>query len=120
MLILTILLMGARYASRTSIAGTCLQDIDLEELQSAILDRVKIHFFDIMNDVGVESVQVCILLGSFYLYTGKPNLALAVLGAGIRSAQALNLHCEPLWGNIDDVTRETRKRAWWVIYNFDR
>ncbi|KAF2092513.1 hypothetical protein NA57DRAFT_82229 [Rhizodiscina lignyota] len=120
MMILIVLIMGARYASMTDTKETCVRDMDLERLWSSMLDHVKIHFFDVMDDAGIESVQLCILLGSFYMYSGRPNLSLAVLGAGIRCAQGLNLHKESSWGNIDPVTREVRKRIWWALYVFDR
>jgi hypothetical protein len=71
-----------------------------------------------MDDVSISSVQACILLGSYYVYHGKPNLSFALLGATIKTAQAQALHREPLRGDADSV--EERKRVWWTIYTWDR
>ncbi|KAJ4989316.1 C6 transcription factor [Stagonosporopsis vannaccii] len=73
---------------------------------------------ELMDQTSIVSVQVCILLGSYLVYHGKPNLSFALLGATIRTAQAIGLHRKPLRGNPASI--EERKRVWWTIYTWDR
>ncbi|KAF9884829.1 hypothetical protein FE257_001172 [Aspergillus nanangensis] len=85
-----------------------------------MLSHIRSQFFDVLDTGGVECVQLCILLSTYHLYNGKPNLAMPILGAGIRSAQAQGLHKESLWGPATDLVLEVRKRTWWALYVLDR
>jgi gamma-glutamyl phosphate reductase len=76
--------------------------------------------FDVYDEARIEAVQVSILLASFYMYNARPNLAFAVLGACIKSAQAMGLHRESTWRGYSQIAREVRRRTWWTIYIFDR
>lgn len=76
--------------------------------------------FELYDDGCLETVQISILLGSFYLYNAKPNLAFAMLGAAIKSAQAMGLHVESSWKTTSDETRELQRHIWWALYVFDR
>ncbi|KAK5045422.1 hypothetical protein LTR84_009286 [Exophiala bonariae] len=118
-LTLLVLAMGARYTRHAELTAAGLQ-VDLETLQSTFLAKVQENLFTILNEVELESVQICILLSSFYLYHGKPNLGFVILGTGIRSAHALDLHREAMWRKLTPVSREERKRVWWALYVFDR
>ncbi len=81
--------------------------------------KVEEKFLDIFDEGDIESVQVSILLASYYLYHRRPKRAFAVIGAGLKSAQALGLHQEPSWGQINSVTRELRRRVWWARFVAD-
>ena len=85
-----------------------------------MLKEVQAHLLDVIDIGGVESVQICVLLSSFYMYNGRPNLALAILGAGVQSSQAIGLHKESLWGPLTETAKEVRRRAWWALYVLDR
>jgi hypothetical protein len=115
-----VLAMGARYASdeQSSIIGW--SRYELLSLQENMIKQVRSHFFDVLDIGGVECVQLCILLSTYHLYNGKPNLAMPILGAGIRSAQVQGLHKENLWGPATEVVFEVRKRTWWALYVLDR
>jgi hypothetical protein len=106
-LILMVFAMGARYAS--------------DEQGSKIgLSRYELLSLHVLDTGGVECVQLCILLSTYHLYNGKPNLAMPILGAGVRSAQVQGLHKENLWGPATEIVFEIRKRTWWALYALDR
>lgn len=119
-LLLMVLALGARYTSEEQGSQIGLTEQERSLLQSNMLTQVRAHFFEILDAGGLECVQCCILLSTFDLYNGKPNLALPVLGAGIGSAQAQGLHKESLWGPAPEGVLEARKRTWWALYVLDR
>ncbi|KAF7960070.1 hypothetical protein EAE96_001669 [Botrytis aclada] len=119
-LFLMVFTMGARYTTNEEALKAGETNLDLEALQRRILKEVQAHLFDVIDIGGIESVQICVLLSSFYMYNGRPNLALAILGAGIRSSQAIGLHKESLWGPLTETVKEIRRRTWWALYVYDR
>ncbi|KAF7885073.1 hypothetical protein EAF00_010891 [Botryotinia globosa] len=118
-LFLMVFTMGARYTTNEEALEACRTHLDLEVLQQQMLKEVQAHLFDVIDIGGIESVQLCVLLSSFYMYNGRPNLALAILGAGIRSSQAIGLHKESLWGPLTETVKEVRRRTWWALYVYD-
>lgn len=114
------LTLGATYAPDEQSMQMGISRSELCVLQESMLNQIRSHFFDMLDTGGVECVQLCILLSTFHLYTGKPNLAMPILGAGIRSAQAQGLHKEALWGPANEIVVEVRRRTWWALYVFDR
>ena len=119
-LLLMVLALGARYTAEGQGSQIGLTEQERSLLQDNMLTQVRAHFFEILDAGGLECVQCCILLSTFDLYNGKPNLALPVLGAGIGSAQAQGLHKESLWGHAPEAVLEDRKRTWWALYVLDR
>ncbi|THV53860.1 hypothetical protein BGAL_0040g00210 [Botrytis galanthina] len=119
-LVLMVFTMGARYTTNEEALKACGTTLDLEALQQQLLKEVQAHLFDVVDIGGIESIQICVLLSSFYMYNGRPNLALAILGAGIRSSQAIGLHKESLWGPLAETAKEVRRRTWWALYVYDR
>ncbi|RAL03006.1 Zn(II)2Cys6 transcription factor [Aspergillus ibericus CBS 121593] len=119
-LILMVLTMGARYTAECDSLEERDRHGDLKALQKDLLEHIQRHLFDVFDLGGVESIQICVLLSTFYLYNGRPNLAFPILGAGVRSAQALGLHNESLWGAADEITHEVRRRTWWALVVMDR
>jgi hypothetical protein len=85
-----------------------------------MLAKVKEQLFEMFDQAALETVQISLLMTSFYLYNSRPNLAFAILGSAIKSAQAIGLHQESLWRPCSQITRETRRRVWWATYVFDR
>ena len=71
-----------------------------------------------MNQNSITAIQVMILLGSFYVYHGRPNLSFSLLGATVKAAQAMGLHREATHASLPDL--EEKKRVWWTIYTWDR
>lgn len=105
-----------------------LADTGIEQLvlQDEILDALRLRLLDIVSLGSLESIQTCILLGTFYLYHGQPELAWPICGCGLRIAQALNLHRQSSSGSstpdLDNPIQrlqETRKRCWWAIYEIE-
>ncbi|KAI0168665.1 putative C6 transcription factor [Pestalotiopsis sp. NC0098] len=118
LLLSTVLGMAAWYKSHKDRADAEYPDEDWHAWSSSLIKGAESQLTDLMDHISISSVQACILLGSFYVYHGKPNLSFALLGATIKTAQALALHRQPLQGNAESV--EERKRVWWTIYTWDR
>ncbi|KAJ5090287.1 fungal-specific transcription factor domain-containing protein [Penicillium argentinense] len=99
------------------------QNVDLTLLKENILTSIRSRLLDIVSIGSIEAVQTCVLLGTYYLYNGIPNLAWPVCGCGLRVAQALSLHRKvPVSEPISAQARqkiETRKRCWWAIYEIE-
>lgn len=92
----------------------------LRSFRRLSLKRVEDSLHTLYDAVGVESVQVCCLLGSYYMYHGRPNLAFAILGAGISCAQLMSLHKESSWRWLSEIAKEERRRAFWALFVYDR
>lgn len=89
-----------------------------EDWSLKLTENSESQIVEIMNQNSVTAVQTLILLGSFYVYHGRPNLSFSLLGATVRQAQAAGLHRELVHGSRAD--REEKKRVWWTIYTWDR
>ncbi|KAJ5266473.1 fungal-specific transcription factor domain-containing protein [Penicillium angulare] len=92
-------------------------------LKEKILSTTRAKILDIVSLRSLESVQTCILLGTYYLYHGSPELAWPVCGCGLRVAQAMNLHRKvssttPMTPEMHR-RNEARKRCWWAIYEIE-
>lgn len=118
LLLLLVLSLGAWYRSRAQEDGDP-HAAELSAMHKHFLKTVREHFMDIIDEDSLEFVQVCILLGSFYLYHGRPRSSFSMLGAAIKSAQALSLHRDSTTAFTQNITEE-RKRTWWTIYTWDR
>ncbi|KAL0766953.1 hypothetical protein CaCOL14_010524 [Colletotrichum acutatum] len=128
-LVLAVCLTSLRYASPEQHSQLIELGVDPDSLQENILATLKVRFLDVVSLGSIEAVQMCILLGSFYLYHGEPELAWPICGSGLRIAQALKLHQrhkdEDESLTVPDVdnpvhrTAETRKRCWWAIYEIE-
>jgi hypothetical protein len=115
LLLLSVVLgMGAWYRSHKDTRSSKTH----KDWASSLVHGAGSQLSELMDQASIASVQACILLGSYYVYHGKPNLSFSLLGATIRTAQAIGLHRQPLRGDSDSV--EERKRVWWTIYTWDR
>ena len=118
LLLLAIMLgVAAWYAAKRCRISDTLPRLTWTNWQDKLIRHVETHLFELMERTSLASVQTSILLGSYLSYHGKPNSSFALLGATIKSAQALGLHREPV-GSFNE--REQRKRVWWTIYTWDR
>ncbi|KAF2683178.1 hypothetical protein K458DRAFT_51601 [Lentithecium fluviatile CBS 122367] len=118
LLLSTVIGMGAWYKSYKSRSDADYPDADWRDWALSLMQGAESRLADLMDDSSIASVQACILLGSYYVYHGKPNLSFALLGATIKTAQAIGLHRQPLRGDFGSI--EERKRVWWTIYTWDR
>jgi hypothetical protein len=118
LLLSTVAGMGAWYKSHRHGVDADFPDEDWYSWSQSLIQGAGSQLTELMDQSTISSVQACILLGSYYVYHGKPNLSFALLGATIRTAQAIGLHRQPLRGDPDNI--EERKRVWWTIYTWDR
>jgi hypothetical protein len=102
-------------------------EIDPAALQKGILTVLGRRLLEILALGSLETVQTCVLLGTYYLYHGEPDLAWPICGCGLRVAQAIGLHrkiemCNDLTSESMESwrrTNEARKRCWWAIYEVE-
>jgi hypothetical protein len=119
LLLLSIILgIAAWYKSHKDEPDADFPDEDWRAWSLSLFQNAESQLAVLLDCTSITSIQTCILLGSYYVYHGKPNLSFALLGATIRSAQALGLHRQPPSGELETV--EERKRVWWTIYTWDR
>ncbi|CAI6088065.1 unnamed protein product [Clonostachys chloroleuca] len=72
--------------------------------------EIRIHLLDLLDDNCIETVQVCLLLGAYYIFHGSPSLAWATIGLAVRTSYALALHCGTETG--DELVDQVRRRCW--------
>lgn len=116
-LLSTMLGMAAWYRSQRPESETGRSTRQWKQLSSDLFQNADNELINVMNQNSISAVQTLILLGSFYCYHGRPNLSFSILGASVRTAQALGLHREPSHVSFHDT--EERKRVWWTIYTWD-
>ncbi|EYE94653.1 uncharacterized protein EURHEDRAFT_378109 [Aspergillus ruber CBS 135680] len=118
LILLTVMLgMAAWYRSQRS--GTEMGNgPDWRKWSADLVKLVEGDLVELMDQPSITAAQTCILLGSYHVYHGRPNLSFSLLGATIKMSQALGMHREPLRGKFEDI--EERKRVWWTIYTWDR
>jgi len=117
LILLTVMLgMAAWYGSQRG--GMELADNDWRKWSADLVKNVEANLVELMDQPSITAAQTFILLGSYHVYHGRPNLSFSLLGATIKMSQALGMHREPLRGNFEDI--EERKRVWWTIYTWDR
>jgi hypothetical protein len=119
LLILLVLSLGAHYTTDERFKSHCTT-FDLERFRKQSLAKLEEHLLSLLDTSNVQSVQVCVLLGSFYLYHGRPNLAYVILGAVIRCSQIIGLDNESSWRGVSEMDKEERRRTFWALYVFDR
>ncbi|PKS06117.1 hypothetical protein jhhlp_007433 [Lomentospora prolificans] len=114
LVILTVAALGLKCAiQNTSPQGQCLLasvSTDPQGLMNQMIKEVRAHLLDLLDDSRIETVQVCVLLGAFYIFHGSPSLAWAMIGLSVRASYALALHCE--LDSDDQVDIQVRRRCW--------
>lgn len=119
LLLLMVLTMGCWYTPKNKSSDLGLSGNDMEAIRSQFLKVVQRDFMELMDEDCLEFVQLCALLGSFYLYHGRPRSSFSVLGAATKTAQAMDLHRDSeTRRTFEDI--EERKRVWWTVYTWDR
>ncbi|CRG82806.1 putative transcriptional regulatory protein C1683,13c [Talaromyces islandicus] len=119
LLLLAVMLgMGAWYRSHRGIAGPPDDTNECLTWSASLFKLVESHLLELMDQPSVTAAQICTLVGSHYVYHGRPNLSFSLLGATIKISQAAGLHRELSKGDFEDI--EERKRVWWTIYTWDR
>lgn len=118
LLLLMVLVMSCQYGSDLAVPE--LQQFDLPSWGARYLKVVRSNFMDMLDEDSIEFIQICILLGSYWLYWGKPRSSFTLLGTAIKSAQANSLHRRSAPPRSSQQSFEERKRVWWTIYTWDR
>ncbi|KAK0744383.1 fungal-specific transcription factor domain-containing protein [Apiosordaria backusii] len=83
---------------------------DPQRLVNQMIGEVRVHLLDLLDDSCIETVQVTVLLGAYYIFHGSPSLAWAMIGMSVRASYALALHCE--LDSDDQVSTQIRRRCW--------
>jgi hypothetical protein len=81
-------------------------------LMEQMIGEVRLHLIDLLDDSCIETVQVCILLGAFYVFYGSPRLAWVTIGMSIRASYALALHCDSETSTEQVLLTQIRRRCW--------
>ncbi|KAL2870161.1 uncharacterized protein BJX67DRAFT_391423 [Aspergillus lucknowensis] len=93
-----------------AILNTC--SLQASSLRDSLIAEVRLHMLNLLDGCSVETVQVCVLLGSYYIYHGSPSLAWNLCGLCGRAAYAGSLHCEDNSQPSDPVAAQVRRRTW--------
>ncbi|KHO02004.1 fatty acid catabolic regulatory protein [Metarhizium album ARSEF 1941] len=93
------------------------ESLDAMELLEALVKEVRLHLLDLLDDCSIETVQVCSLLGTYYIFHASPTLAWSILGMSVRTAYALMLHCDSNEDQAngkgyDPIVAQVRRRNW--------
>ncbi|KAI1009767.1 hypothetical protein LB504_002940 [Fusarium proliferatum] len=89
------------------------------QLSRDLIAVIETRFLQIIGCQTVETVQICILLGSFIFYT-RPTTGLGICGMGVKIAQVIGLHRESFWKETSQLAREVKRRTWWTLEVFDK
>lgn len=119
MFTILVLSMGAHYASDEEVMRK-FPTFQLKTFRSLSLKKIEDNLLSLYEGAEPESVQVCLLLASYYVYHGRPNLSFVMLGVGMRCSELLLLHRESSWRGLSDIAREERRRIFWALFVFDR
>lgn len=115
---LLVLGLGAHYSSLTPQSND--QQLKMRQFSKEIIARIEQQFLKIIDSPDEEAVQICVLLGSFFLFNGRPTSGLGILGSGIKIAQVLRLHREPASTEMSASRLESRRCSWWALEIFDK
>ncbi|KIX04928.1 uncharacterized protein Z518_05799 [Rhinocladiella mackenziei CBS 650.93] len=85
--------------------------MNAKSLLSDLIAEIRVHLLDLLDDSQIETVQVCLLLGTYYIYHGSPSSAWSILGMAVRTAYALALHCDDP-EDEEKVETQVRHRCW--------
>ncbi|KAK7553690.1 fungal-specific transcription factor domain-containing protein [Phyllosticta citricarpa] len=75
---------------------------------------------DIHEEGSVLFVEVLSLVGYFMQNLHRRDAAFLYIGLALRMAISLGLHQEMVDPDLDEATREHRRRLWWSVYSMDR
>jgi hypothetical protein len=118
LLLSTILGLGAWYhAQRPQQAGVISPE-ESKQWSEKLIANAESRMVELLDQSSMTAVQTMVLLGTFYVYHGRPNLSFSLLGATVKSAHAAGLHKGSGTTSRDEI--EERKRVWWTIYTWDR
>lgn len=109
--------LGAKYEAKSAAPD---ERDTLQRLSRDLLAQVEARFLHLIGCATLEAVQICILVGSCLLFSGRPNVGLGISAAGVKIAQVINLHREKRWTDPSEAVRETKRRTWWALEVYDK
>lgn len=119
LLLLSVVLgLGAWYRGQRQHTSEQPTSAESRSWSGRLIANAESQIVELLDQSSVTAVQTLILLGSFFVYHGRPNLSFSLLGATIKSAHAAGLHKEST--SVSDAEQEERKRVWWTVYTWDR
>lgn len=75
---------------------------------------------DMHEEGSILFVETLALVGYFMQNLNRRDAAFLYVGMALRMAITLGLHQETSCADLDDATREHRRRVWWSVYSLDR
>jgi hypothetical protein len=117
-LIFVILAFGSNYVTDDD-AQSLGPGFDRYSIEKKLIRKVEDKYLDICDSSDIECVQTGLLLSAYFVYFGKPKRATVVYDSTLTCAKILGLHRESLWGELDPLPREIRRRVWWAVYAGD-
>ncbi|ROV91864.1 hypothetical protein VMCG_09185 [Cytospora schulzeri] len=75
---------------------------------------------DLHEEGSIAFVETLALVGYFMQNLNRRDAAFLYIGAALRMAVTLGLHQETSNPDLDDATKEYRRRVWWSVYSLDR
>lgn len=118
LLLSTILSLGAWYRSHQQYGQNQARRAFWRESSQKLIANAEREIMHLLDQSSVLAIQTLTLLGSFYVYQGRPSLSFSLLGATVKAAQAARLHQE--MSRRSQVDAEEQRRLWWTIYTWDR
>lgn len=118
LLLSTVLGLGAWYHAQKSQPVGGISPEEAKQWSEKLITNAESRMVELLDQSSMTAVQTMVLLGTFYVYHGKPNLSFSLLGATVKSAHAAGLHKGSNTSSKDEL--EERKRVWWTIYTWDR
>jgi hypothetical protein len=110
--------LGAHYLWTSGSVGYDLEFLD--SFRSSAFQYVESNILQLMAHPDLESVQVGILLGSFHLFNGLPNLGFGILGSTIKTAQLIGLHRGFPRSQADGSSTNMHVRVWWALEIYEK
>ena len=93
---------------------------DLASLRTNAIQVADSAFFKVLSFPNLAAVQIGILLGSFYLFNGKPCLGFGILGSAVKCAQVIGLHRQSRLSTLASGNVQNACRVWWTLEIFDK
>ncbi|KAJ9602249.1 hypothetical protein H2200_013369 [Cladophialophora chaetospira] len=109
LLLLMVAAFGAQYYAQTD--DNSRLSLDVPALQASFISAVRANLLQTLVIPQTSTVQICLLLGTYYIYHGSPNLAWSILGLAAKVAYSLSLH-QDVDVVHDPITTQIRRRVW--------
>jgi len=118
LLLSTVLGLGAWYHAQRPQSARGPSSDESKQWSEKLIANAESRMIELLDQSSMTAVQTLTLLGSFFVYHGRPNLSFSLLGATVKSAHAAGLHKNSTTASRNEI--EERKRVWWTIYTWDR